>query len=193
MMHPRSKGMKVYRIDHDTQHYQYFLVENDDEVERLVMDCTPKADTWSSPSVFVFKPMLKAGDFYQFEGDLLITSPRATEVLRTHLEMAGELLPLPYQGEEYTVLNVTECINCLDGDKTEWAVDDETGERLYPEKYVFHRDRFTESALFKIPETHGAEILVVEGLHDPEEEFRYMVEQANLKGLIFVQFWSSDA
>jgi hypothetical protein len=39
-------------------------------------------------------------------------------VLEEFLEMAGELLPLPYRGEEYTIVNVTECINCLDHEAT---------------------------------------------------------------------------
>jgi hypothetical protein len=107
-----------------------------------------------------------------------------------HLEMAGDLLPLPYEDQEYTILNVTECINCLDHEASEWRHSPFTGQRISPLRYVFHPDRFSESTLFKIPETRRAEILVVEGLHDPEAEFRYAVEQGNLKGLIFEELWS---
>mgnify|MGYP001773483530 CR=1 FL=1 len=184
--------MKVYRIRNDVNHYQYFLTERDADAFKLRMDCVPVADKWDPPPVFIFKPKHKKGDFFQFNSDILITSPRATEVLRTHLEMAGELLPLPYQGQEFTVLNVTECINCLDYQNTEWMYDEQSGVALWPTKYAFLSNRFTESMLFKIPETSRSEILVVEGLHEPNEEFRAVVQQAGLEGLIFEEIWSDD-
>ncbi len=183
--------MRVYRITNEVNRYQYFLPERDEDVLKLAMDCTRKAAIWSAPSMFVFKPLHEVGDFYQFSPGTIITSPRATEVLRTHLEMAGELLPLPHQGQTYIALNVTECINCLDQERTQWLCA-EDGTRLYPDKYVFHRNRFSESAIFKIPETRMGEILVVEGLKDPHEEFRYEVEQAGLKGLTFEELWRDE-
>jgi hypothetical protein len=106
--------------------------------------------------------------------------------------MAGELLPLPHEGREYTVLNVTECINCLDQDASQWSLNPSTGERVRLVRYAFHRDRFSESPIFKIPETCRAEVLVVEGLLDPEDEFRSVVRRAQLRGLIFEQLWEDD-
>ena len=101
--------------------------------------------------------------------------------------MAGELLPLPYQGQEYTLLNVTECINCLDEEHTEWVY--HLGTKIQIAKYVFHPDRFSESTIFKIPQTRRGEILTVEGLKDPEDEFKYVVEKEGLKGIEFEMLW----
>jgi hypothetical protein len=184
--------MKVYRLRSDVNHYRYFLPEREEDALALEMDCTPKEETWVPPPVFIYEPMLKAGDFYQFEGSKLITTLRATEVLEEFLEMAGELLPLPYGGEVYTVLNVLECINCLDHERTQWRLGPDTGEKLGPRQYAFHPDRFSESPLFKIPETCRSQILLVEGLRDPEEEFRYVVENAGLNGLVFEELWDSE-
>ncbi|MGE5265212.1 MAG: hypothetical protein ACM3S0_17675 [Acidobacteriota bacterium] len=103
--------------------------------------------------------------------------------------MAGELLPLPYEGEEYTVRNVLECINCLDQKKTEWVYGQTTGERIEIKKYAFHRNRFSESRIFKIPETSKAEVLVVEWKEDSSDEFKYAVEEAGLRGLLFQTIW----
>ncbi len=183
--------MRVYRVNSDVNRYQYFLPEHEEDALQLMTDCTPMSTVWSPPPVFVFKPLHEAGDFYQFSAGSLITSPRATEVLRTYLEMAGELLPLPFAGQTYTLLNVTECINCLDHERSEWVCA-EDGTCLYPDRYVFHRNRFSESPIFKVPETRGGEILVAEGLHDPEDEFRYEVVRAGLKGLIFTELWSDE-
>ncbi len=50
------------------------------------------------------------------------------------------------------------------------------------DKYVFHGDRLDYS-LFKIPETMGGEILTVEGIASPNDEFKPLVEKHGLKGL----------
>ena len=114
-------------------------------------------------------------------------------MLRGFLEMSGELLPLPYKGEEYTLLNVTECIDCLDQDKCEWLLNKDTGERIYPLKYVFRPGWFTESPLFKIPETCKGEVLLIEGMRDADREFRAVVKRNGLKGMLFDELlWSDD-
>ena len=181
--------ISVYRIKSDVNHYQYFLTEQGEDEPKLMMDCTPKAEAWSPTPVFIYMPKLGKGDFYNFTSSALITSPRATEVLHTHLVKAGELLPLPYNGEVYTVLNVTECINCLDHEKTEWVYGKSTGAKIGIKRYTFHRNRFSESDIFKIPETCKSEILVVEGIKDVKDSFKYAVESAGLEGLIFEEVW----
>ncbi len=183
--------MRVYRIWNDSNHYQSFLPEQEEDWQKLDMDCTPKAEIWVPPLVYVHMPKLKEGDFYNSGRGILIPSPRATAALRMHLEMAGELLPLPYKGQEFTVLNVTECINCLDQEKTEWIYGQTTGAKIGIKTYVFHRNRFSESRIFKIPETHKSEILVVEWVEGTEDEFKYTVESAGLKGLIFEKIWEA--
>ncbi len=182
--------MRVYRVRNDVNRYQFFLPDHEKGGSDLYgMDGTPKAQTWSPPSVFILHPKHEAGDFYQYYSNVLISSPRATAALRWHLERAGELLPLPYEGEVFTVLNVTECINVLDQEKTEWVYSE--GRRLHIKKYAFHPRRFTETTLFKIPETCKAEVLVVTG-QSSLGEFRDAVEQAGLRGLIFEELWSAE-
>lgn len=153
------------------------------------MDCSLKASNWFPPPVFVYQPLHQKGDFYNYNSSALITNPKATQALYRYLEMAGELLPLPHNGEVFTMLNVTECINCLNQQKTEWVQSKEKGDNLWIKKYVFHTDRFSESDIFKLPETCKSETLVVEGLKDPKDEFRYIVESAGLLGLLFEEIW----
>lgn len=181
--------IKVYRIKCDVNQYQYFLPEWEEDESKLWADCNPKINNWSPPSVFVYKPLYKKGDFYNFNSNVLITSPKATQALYSYLAMAGELLPIPYSGEIFTLLNVTECVNCLCQQKTDWVRSKETGDNLWIKNYVFHTDRFPESSIFKIPETCKSEILVADGLKDPRDEFRYTYETAGLQGLIFEEIW----
>ncbi len=106
--------------------------------------------------------------------------------------MAGQLLPLPYKGQTYTILNVLECVDALDQDRTQWIYGETTGAKIKIEQYHFYSNRLGESVLFKIPETSRAEVLLVEGLRDAEEEFRFIVAQNNLKGLIFEEVWNDE-
>jgi hypothetical protein len=184
--------MKVYRVINDVNHYQFFLPEKTEDWPKLEMDCTSRSSTWQPPSVYVFNPTLQRGDFYQFGGGVLIANSRSTDVLREFFEMAGELLPLSYNDDMYTALNVTECVNCLDSERSEWVIGVSTNSKLYPKKYAFHRKRFAESPLFKIPETCRGEILLAEGLRDPQREFRHVVNRAKLRGLVFEKLWDTD-
>lgn len=107
-------------------------------------------------------------------------------------EMAGELLPLKYSGQSYNLVNVLECVNCLDEQKTKWVTGKTTGAKIRIADYHFNKERLSESTIFKIPETALAEILCVEGLKDPADEFKYQVDSRRLKGLRFEELWSDD-
>jgi hypothetical protein len=48
---------------------------------------------------------------------------------------------------------------------------------------------FIEVPLFKIPETRRGEILTIEGMKDPEDEFKYRVESGGYEGLKFELLW----
>lgn len=179
--------MRVYRIENDVNHFQYFLPQRSEDVSPLLTDCTPKGTNWISPPVYIYKPRKKAGDFYNFDWNAVITSPRATVALYSHLSEAGELLPLFYRGDQFAFLNVLQCVDCLDLHLSERQPGHYT-------KYVFRSDQLAQmqSTIFKIPQTRQSEVLVVEGLRDPEEEFRYTVEMAGLQGLLFTELWHGE-
>ena len=176
--------MRVFSVRNDVNRYQYFLSKDEEDALALSTACTPRAASWKPPPVYIYKPKHTRGDFYQFGVATLICSPRATDALHAHLAEAGELLPLPYEGQVFTVLNVLTCADCLDH------------ERSIPrpgsyKSYVFRPDALAtlSSTLFKIPETCRGDLLLVEGLRAPEAEFRAVVEAAGLRGLVFEQLW----
>jgi hypothetical protein len=185
--------MKVYRVLPDVNKFQYFMLEDQtlELSDMMTFDgASGKADTWIAPSVCVFKPKHKPGNFLALWGtEAIIVDETATEELRDLLEMSGELLPMPYKDKLYHVLNVTACVNVLDHHKTEWLY--EKG-RLPIKTYAFHKCRFTEAPLFKIPETCKTEILTLEGLKDADDEFKGRVERLGLKGLIFEEVWTDQ-
>jgi hypothetical protein len=193
--HQRARlSMKIYRLRHDANNYQSLSPDDPTiwETNRLEFDCSPKAKDWISPPVHSSAPALPEGDFWTLGPGSLVVRPQATEKVRTHLELAGELLPVAYKMRNFTLLNVTECVDALDPSTTEWIIGEESGKKIMIERYGFFQSRVPESTLFKIPETCRGEILVVEGIKDPEDEFKHVVESTGMKGLFFELLWSDD-
>jgi hypothetical protein len=182
--------MKVFQMRVDVSRYQFFLTDPPEAFARLRMDCVPLADAWEPPPVFVLYPKYLRGDFFSADCSVLIASPRATEALRQQFEWAGEVLPLPYKGETFGVVNVLKCIDALDQDKTAFRVGTRPTAYREIQRYAFRPERLVETSLFKIPETN--QIFVLEGTNDFEMEFREAVAAAGLKGLIFTEIWSDE-
>ncbi len=116
--------MKIYRLEHDADHYQSLLPDDPAiwETKRLQFDCSRKAKSWVSPPVHSSAPALPEGDFWTLGAGSLVTRPDATERVRTQLDWAGELLPVLFKTRNFTLLNVTECVDALDPATTEWVI-----------------------------------------------------------------------
>lgn len=185
--------MKVFRLDVDVNRYRYFQPEHAEAFTsgQLMFDGRSRLADWSPPTVHVYKPKLRRPNFTNFLAgtNCLVCDGVAITEVRDMLERSGELLPLPYKGEMWHVLNVTEVVNVLDEDRTEWITGRSTGKRIGIKKYAFY-NRFPETPLFKIPESSNSEILTVEGLIDPADEFKPTVERLGLEGLKFEEIWS---
>jgi hypothetical protein len=182
--------VKVYKLRLDSNNYQRFLPEDEGiwKTRRLTMDCTRKLPAWIPPAVYVPNPSLKKGHFFHLCSGAFVADKDATEMLRDLLEMGGELLPIAYKTEPYSLLNVTECMDCLDHERTEWVLGKSTAAKIDIKRYVFRAERMPESSIFKIPH-RLADIYVAEGRFDPEDEFKSKVEKNNFGGLLFEEVW----
>ena len=109
--------MRVFSVKHDPR-YQYLFPLEGQSRAFAELDGSFRADEWAPPRVSIPEPQLLPGDFFNFSDGFLITGPEATKALHDLLAVAGELLPIPYDGQIYTLLNVTECYDCLDHDQT---------------------------------------------------------------------------
>jgi hypothetical protein len=184
--------MQVFRIRLDSNRFQS-LLPRDPAVwssDSLIMDCNPKLG-WHAPPVYVPNPKLRKGSFLHLCSGAFVADETAVEVLRTQLEMAGELLPIPVEDRLLHLINILECVNCLDHDRTQWVYGKATNARIRVAEYHFDARRFSEATLFKIPETAKAEVLTVVGLKDAEDGFKEIVERTGLEGIVFELLWSS--
>jgi hypothetical protein len=183
----------VYRVLPDA-HYQRFEPVDTEAALKLRrtkwrFDGTTIGKDWRPPEVYVQQPLLLKPDIWgTFAGShVLAFGDKAADVLQLFLDQAGEQLPLYHEGRKLVLLNVTYVLNCLDARKSKY--DPDLPHMI--DKYVFQPERL-EYSLFKIPETRMSELLAVEGLAAPSDEFKAMVEQEGLTGLQFQKMWSSD-
>lgn len=184
--------VKVYKVILDVNEYQALSPDTEGEhCTSIDFDGTSKLDGWVAPPVFSLYPKRKTGDFWAYWGSMgtMAITPQAVQKLSNILEIAGELLPLPFGEETFYLVNVLECINCLDTDKSVWF--NNSRKIGTPQKYVFHPSRFT-TTLFKIPETCLGEILALELEGDPYAEFKAFVEAKKMKGIRFKEIWSGS-
>lgn len=180
--------MRIYRVEPDVNHFQTLYMSNFDDwtLEEHIFDGSSRVASWRSPDVYVLKPRLKRGNFFDFEsGGPFVVDPIAVDGLADLLEMCSELLPINYEGKRLHLVNVVECVNVLDGERSKKVPGNIT-------HYEFFPNRFIESPLFKIPETCRGEVLTLEGWMNPEDEFKHRVEQLGLTGLIFKEIWSDE-
>ena len=179
---------KVYRVLFDEKYQSLESVDKDAYRQARKgswrFDGYPAEDTWTPLEVYVRQPTLDKPDIWAI-ADTIAFEPEAAIVVQLCLDQAGEQLKLPFDGRELVVLNVTYVIDVLGKEASEY---DEDLPHMIDE-YVFHGSRLDYS-IFKIPQTQMSEILTVEGLSSPEEEFKPLVEKHNLKGRRFKVVYS---
>ncbi|MBN68826.1 MAG: hypothetical protein CME32_06030 [Gimesia sp.] len=184
--------MKVFYVREDVNIFQS-IAPVDQEIwstDRLTFDVAEKPD-WSPVECYVQNPKLVRGNFFYLCPGLLGFDHSVYEQMDDLFETAGQILPIDLEGETLYGLNVLECPNALDQDRSEWKYSLHSGKRLRLRDYVFHPDRFFESSLFKIPETSRSEILSFSDLKDQDDEFKYRYEQSGFTGLAFEEIWNS--
>ena len=186
--------MKIYRVEVDVGMYQTFYRSNTNEwsLDQCIFDGRSRLADWTPPEIYIMHPKLERGNFFGFAATIgtWIVDAQGVELMDRF--WSCELLPLEHKAEKFFVVNVLEVINVLDENRTQFRIGKTTGARIGIERHEFHKDRLTEAPLFKIPETCRAEVLTCEGFLEPEDEFKFNLEQSGLKGLVFHEIWNDD-
>jgi len=188
--------VKIFQVTNDVERYQSLLPVKDSVWDRRStrFHGHPLEAIWKPFDVFALKPLLKEDDFYYFHPGAFIAGPRGRELAATPLEMSGELLPVrcPKKKGEFFVFNVTNCLDVLDEEATEFERPDDPTYKGDIFKCVFHGDRFTEASVFRIARP-PVDIFCIERTGDPQDgEFKAMVEANGLEGLEFKLVWSDE-
>jgi hypothetical protein len=179
--------LSVYRVIPDLNNYQYIMADDVGAVMKHRLDGTSVRNDWEPPSIYRANPMKQKPDIWgcMLFGAGFAVSLNAAKALVTFIDQSCEGLPMECDDERFLFCNVTCVVNALDKKQSKHK----DGLPHWIEEYVFHPHRF-EYSLFKIPETAMSEVLCVEGLAAPEDEFKGMVEKLGLTGLNFKKVWS---
>lgn len=145
---------------------------------------------WVIPKLRVYDPMEEVPNFYYYVSGAFVVDKKTCDLFLSIFEMAGELLPVNCTEFKGYLLNITQCVNCLDHDLCEYVKDKDTGDNLWLKKIVFQKSMIPESTLFKIPEAKTS-IFTTEGM-GIREEFKEMYEKHKMKGLKFELIWSDE-
>jgi hypothetical protein len=181
--------LSVYRIVPDWDKYRFFN-SDDEALLKWRFDGKPIGTQWQPLNVYVPYPLHIEGDFWGcFQRNAIFAvTPERRGSIESFLDQSCEQLPLEYEGRVFTIANVTHVVNCLNKKRSQY--DPEFPDLI--EQYVFHPRRF-EFSLFKIPETRMKDVLCVEGIAGPEDEFKGAVEKYKLKGLRFDLLWTEGS
>jgi hypothetical protein len=186
--------MKVFRL-RPNYSYLSFYAWNQDEGGRIDMYAsgmtaiggTRRIASWNPLSLRPYKPGLPRGNFMYLWSLNFLVDEYALNLLRPLLRSCCEFLPLaPYEGQVFFLLNVLDCIDCLDKENTTW-----TSSKMIDE-YSFNAHELPPGTLFKIPEDRGALELTASGVATGGTEFKSIVEHEGLTGLEFEEVWSEE-
>ncbi len=180
----------VYRVRRDGD-YQYLLPTARGGMSKLSeLNCSSREADWTPIQMYNPVPTSLETDFYQPRQGFFIISEKAYRHMGQYFRSLGEVLPLvcdePHcpDGPIYAV-NILECVNCLDHDKTRWR----TSQRRTDE-YVFNASRLPFTGFFKIPEQRGTRIFAQVDTALPEDEWiTTRIRDYGLQGLRFEVVW----
>lgn len=190
--------MKVYEVEPDFAFQSFYTSapESDElteiEYSRELIKCASMRATWKPLRLYEDKARRKRGNFSRSWGGGFVVDSRAMAVIQPILGDNCEFLPmLPYNGEILFLMNLLTCIDALDKERTEFAIDEASHTKLSRIlKYSFNPDRLLNVSIFKLPKRVG--FFAATGTGHAELEFKTLVEQEELTGLMFRELWSAD-
>lgn len=171
--------MRPYQYICDSDRYHRLVLPADLSLDWLNrFDGAPVADGWTPPPLDVYEGDA-LGHFPYLAGHLPVLDTEAWSKLSPLLQDHVEALPIPAPRPDWPdlfALNVTRIIDCLDEEASDLS---RFGELILGiGHYALHEERIGDCPIFRIPGYQLTAVYV-------SEEFRRLVEQAGLKGLVW--------
>lgn len=177
--------MTLYRYDTAANHFTSIGVPSidNDRVIDLNFSDDPLVDEWEAPVAFDYaehrdRPL---GDFVTLSNyyPVPVVTQRAWDLLKLLIGYCCEALPVIHpSGQPHYFIHVMETIDALDTERSTFTRNEVTNRinRIY--KYAFKPGLLEGKHIFKLPLGKGSDLLV-------DDEFRKIVEENGLKGLLF--------
>lgn len=183
--------MRIYKIVFEVDKYISLLPKDQSiyDMDFWPLDGTSIINKW--PNIVEAEIDNEDGeipDIYDFGvGNMLFSEPTMKNVASI-LGSNIEYLPVKWENKNGYIANVVGYVDCLDNEKTDWYVDDESEKRLYIEKYAFIPEKIDKMMLFKIQE-NCFEIYTVDDIQG--NSFISIIKKNNFEGLSFELVWEN--
>ena len=177
--------MKIWALRHDTDfidvradssHFAYFQT----------FEGETKAKDWKPIKV---KPIdigiYPWGNAVGLSSHIPVLDRTAVDVLRDLLDDNAEILPLDCEYAELYAINVTNIVDCIDYEKSEYKVFENSGKIMWIHRHAFKEEKVKMQHLFKIPD-------MKRGCPYVSDEFRNRVLEAGLTAFRFTCVWDSE-
>jgi len=139
----------------DFDYSRYTLVDQKDSAY-FKKYCTPAiikgeviGKNWK-PLIYLKREQRKKPDFLNIEGVGIVMTQRAIDALNPLLGKSVEKLPLVTFKQAMYFVNITESIDCLDEEKTEFRLSAVTQTRVGINKFAFDAEKIKNKHIFKI-------------------------------------------
>ena len=180
--------MNIYEISNNCDIYDslYYVNQEDSEIVDRVLGYGIYADRpfnqeWKPIAVRIY-PKQKRGDFIGLPGTLGCNK-QAYKILEPLIKNSVELLPLNCKEGNYSLIKVTDIVDCLDYDNSTIDRFDD-GRVMWVDSFAFYPEKIQNKHIFKIPELNAVYLV--------SQTFKNCVEIHGLEGLIFRLVWSSN-
>ncbi|RUT45251.1 hypothetical protein EJP82_16370 [Paenibacillus anaericanus] len=177
--------MKVYKFREHSKAMNFSAVFNNDEHPiHSDFDGSPKQNIWTPIKLeTLFKRTYK--DFPYYIIGQPVVSKRVKELMEPFTCNEVEFLPLIHDDFEFFMVNVTNVLDCVDWQRSDFRTFDD-GSWAGFNKLVFDFHKVPEDTyMFKINQGATTRVYVTEAFKD-------LIERNKLKGLDFSQVYDSD-
>ena len=179
--------MKIWQLHYDGDTFDSLTpVKWPSPTEIRSFNGTSKVDTWIPMKVKRMHPerKLELGDL----PGLFITvfSQRAVDVLTPYIKKSVEFLPLDFPEQKFYAVNITDIIDVIDYEASEYITFKDRKKIMMFDKYVFKEcDELLQHDIFKIIDEPVGWPFVT-------DRFKDIVDANHLKGFVFKLVWDSE-
>lgn len=185
--------MKIWKLDFDVNKYHMLtFVDRTNLLEKIeYFNGENRISNWEPIRI---KKVEKRGakGANAFGGDIYmpIVDNKVLDSISDLIYCSTEILPIIFEDDDYdkdgfSIINVTEALDCIDYEKSEWIKYDHNDEILRFTKLRFKKDMLKGKHIFRAIGNPYSQNFV-------SDEFKERIEQNDLKGFEFELVWDSD-
>lgn len=180
--------MKIWKMDFELDRYDIFRPKEKWTIEEIKsFDGRGHFNSWHTIQLERLEPEkgLPLSDAPGFYSHIPIFSERAVLVLKKYIDNNAEILTAKYGEKNYYIINVTNVLNCINFEESEYRTFPDGKRIMVFEKYEFIKEKVIDQDLFKVREETVKQPFV-------SDAFRETVINSGLTGFSFELVWECE-